>query len=185
MGRPKGSKNRLPTKPRWFSKICKNCNEEFFGASSEKCCSIKCVLLSRMSVIGGCWICQGKPTSQGYIHFHFRHHQYLAHRLSYELSVGTIPVEKLVCHSCDTPACVNPKHLFLGTIQDNIDDRNKKLRQAWGERHASAKLDANQVRRIRVDERELDVIASAYSISQFTVRDIKARRTWRHLDMGG
>ena len=53
-----------------------------------------------------------------------------AYRVSYELFKGPIPFGLLICHSCDTPLCVNPDHLFPGTIQDNFDDCWKKGRTA-------------------------------------------------------
>ena len=52
-----------------------------------------------------------------------------AHRFSWEIHNGEIPNGFLVLHKCDTPLCVNPEHLFLGTYQDNRLDAIKKGRQ--------------------------------------------------------
>lgn len=61
-----------------------------------------------------------------------RKRHYRAHRLSYEIANNVILTkEQLVCHSCDTPACINPKHLFVGTNQDNCDDKMKKGRGVY------------------------------------------------------
>jgi hypothetical protein len=107
----------------------------------------------------------------------------LAHRLSYELSVGPIPDGICVLHRCDNPPCVNPDHLFLGTRTDNSEDmvRKGRHRGAPGERNRKNKLTTEQVLSIRVDERQTRFIAGEYDIAKSLVRKIKRRILWKHL----
>ncbi len=51
-----------------------------------------------------------------------------AHRISWMIHNGEIPMDHFVCHKCDNPSCVNPNHLFIGTRQDNINDMMIKKR---------------------------------------------------------
>ena len=54
-----------------------------------------------------------------------------AHRAAYRIFVGAIPKGKCVLHKCDTPACVNPQHLKLGTQKENLHECLAKGRNYW------------------------------------------------------
>lgn len=111
-----------------------------------------------------------------------------AHRVSYELHFGPIPEGMLVCHTCDTSLCVNPRHLFLGTCQDNVDDRDEKgrtkLADARGSKNGRAKLVESDVRQIL---RELGSgmtqagIAKRYGIDPSIISDIHRNKIWRNV----
>jgi hypothetical protein len=131
-----------------------------------------------------CWLWTGGVTGAGYGALntsrgsHEPRRQVLVHRLSYELARGPIPDGLFICHTCDTPRCVNPEHLYAGTQSQNIFDSVKRRRFA-GHR----KLTDGQVRQIRqrFDGGEpVTQIALDVGCSRQTVKEIGARHAWCH-----
>lgn len=110
-----------------------------------------------------------------------------AHRVSYELNIGLIPRDSLVCHKCDNPSCVRPEHLFLGTQKDNVDDCVKKGRDRHprGECHGRAKLTWEKVREIRSRHKRNDPInggnalSREFSMDLKTILDIVNNKIWK------
>src|SRR5258708_24762522 len=86
--------------------------------------------------------------SGGYGQFTVKQKNYISHRLVYSLVKGD-PGELKVCHSCDNRICCNPKHLWLGTNQDNMDDAKSKGRTLVGIKNPRATLTEDQVRAIK------------------------------------
>lgn len=75
-----------------------------------------------------CWVWKACKNQKGYGQVRVKKQAYLAHRFAYELAFGPIPPTMNVLHKCDNPSCVNPDHLFLGTLTDNNQDMCQKGR---------------------------------------------------------
>lgn len=128
----------------------------------------------------GCWLWMGR-TSGGYgvAPLGARGVKKYAHRLFYEIHNGPIEDGMVICHKCDTPSCVNPDHLFLGTVQDNNNDRKKKGRYlgAWNGRALVTEQEVREIRDLRGVMSQA-TIAKHYGISQPTVSAICRKETW-------
>lgn len=141
----------------------------------------------------GCWIWVGAVINRtdgeqprGKIRAGNKHQENAA-RVSYRLFKGEIPTGLFVCHRCDTPLCVNPNHLWLGTGAENSADMVAKGRNRTmgicrrGALNTRAKLTEGDVRDIRADQATASAIASRYGVSRETIRDIKTGRNWAHV----
>lgn len=130
-----------------------------------------------------CWIWKSTRHGKGYGHFSLTGQGgsiAKAHRVAYEIVHGPIPAGMYVCHRCDNPACVNPHHLWLGTNDDNLKDRQNKERQARGERSGRTLMTSEAVREIRLSPPDDIGWARRLGVSKSTVRCARIGRSWRH-----
>lgn len=108
-----------------------------------------------------------------------------AHRLAYEVAYGTVPTHLVVRHKCDTPKCVRPEHLELGTNADNSMDMTERNRQAYGVRQGSAILTDHEVMQIRKlygdNNIPLKDIAERFGVSDGAIHAVATGRKWSHL----
>ena len=192
---------------------CRNCGASFFKRPSEvrkgeyKFCSRKCVFAGRarsevdrfwakVETGAGCWTWSGarkqRPWDYGVLGGTKKGEVgQLAHRVSWRLHHGPIPDGMKVLHHCDNPPCVNPEHLFLGSLKDNTQDMLEKGRHSLpidhsqGEKNPGAKLTEKQVVEMRnryslggVTQQQL---ADHYNVCNALVSFIITRKLWRNI----
>lgn len=137
----------------------------------------------------GCWIWVGAVDSCRYARFGVMGKNCKASRISYRLYKCEEPGSLHVLHSCDVPECVNPDHLFLGTHQENMEDRDNKGRQ-WdrtgrlnpnaGSKNHKSKLKENDVRTIRslIGRESYQSLAARYGVSAGSIQKIANGTNW-------
>jgi len=139
----------------------------------------------KVNPITGCWEWQLWLTRGNYGQVTWNNKPKRAHRVTYELKYGPIPEGLFVCHKCDNPRCIRPKHLFLGTPRENTHDSMQKGRRRYGgSGNPKAKLTDELVLSIlswckyEVDNK---LIATRYKVHPTTIRLIRKGHTWKHI----
>lgn len=145
----------------------------------------------RVDTTGDCWLWTGTTAylRGGYGTFYDDDQRLRrAHRVSWELTHGPIPDGLVVCHDCDTPACVRPAHLSLGTQADNLAAMAARKRAhktgERGEDRYNATLTEDLVRearRVRAEGGSVADLARSVGVHPETLRLAARGTTWRHV----
>ena len=130
-----------------------------------------------------CWDWSAATVRGGYGVLRYKKKLLRAPRVSWQLEHGREPPSSFdVCHSCDRPSCVNPRHLFLGTHADNMQDARRKGR--WRPGEVAKKLTEEQVRAARLlyslGETQ-KTIAAAAGVSRRCIGRIVNGETYRNI----
>ena len=148
--------------------------------------STKELFLSKVKKGRKCWLWTGYKMKNGYgVGWHSGlQEKMLAHRLSWIIYNERAPADMCDCHTCDNPGCVNPKHLFLGTRSDNMQDCSRKGRLGGavtgGEAQPTAKLTWEAVRKIRLlrGKKTQKQIADDFFVTEKTIGRIHRFEFW-------
>ena len=176
----------MPTGTWIHERPCQRCGLPFISLHhEEKWCGLKCKLTDKavFSAKTGCWLYPGAPSPDGYIRIQIGSRQnktrrkVLVHRLCYQLFVGKIGRGLVVCHHCDTPACIRPDHLFVGTDQDNATDAQWKGRK----RKRLTDDEVRAMRRLRERGDLLSTLAHHFGVTESMVSRIVRGLAWKHI----
>lgn len=135
-----------------------------------------------------CWLWRGKCVSKkGYATITMHRVSCLIHRLSYALAFGEVPDDLSVLHRCDTPLCVNPDHLFLGTQLDNLRDCKQKGRLKLPPRQRGAEsprarlteIQAKNICALHAAGYSTPQLGRMFGVSTSCVGHMVSGRTWK------
>lgn len=150
-------------------------------------------MLIERSVVdsSGCWNWTWYKDINGYGKVTIDSKTWLAHRVSYIVFKGEFPDEMFICHHCDNPSCINPDHLFVGTMSDNMKDAYDKgiLHPAnqfkKGEPNVNRKLTNDQVKEIKrlmglgYQQKQ---VAKMYKVAPATIMRIMTKRMYKEIE---
>lgn len=146
--------------------------------------------VSKIEKTPECWLWKGTTYNRPKINYgkiQVCGKEYSAHRMSWKIFRGEVPLGMCVLHKCDVPLCVNPDHLWIGTSAENCRDREAKNRSnhGSGEKIATAKLTAREVLEIRSkydsSRGKYNRLAEEYGVDRKTIAQIVRRKTWQHI----
>lgn len=150
----------------------------------------------------GCWIWTGSKDTSGYGSFYFNKGPRSTHRLSFQMHFRLLLPGECVLHRCDTPACVNPEHFWIGSVLENNQDRSKKgrsarllgdahplrknpTRAARGEKCGGSKLTdqiVTEIKRLTAEGKmKQKEIARLFSVSRGTILNVTKGNYWKHV----
>ena len=120
----------------------------------------------------------------GYGRLNFDGRPQLAHRVAFLIVNNHWPTP-CARHTCDTPACVNPRHIIEGTQIDNIYDMISRGRKACGTGVMHAKVTDDLVRQMRREYiprvNGTSKLGRKYGLNRKNVYNIVMRRAWKHV----
>lgn len=140
----------------------------------------------------GCWEWSGYvKEDNGYGEMSVNGSTEYAHRVSYTFHNGEIGDDEWVLHKCHNKICINPDHLYLGDVRDNVKDAIEEG-SFWsggqlkdGEENVSSKLTAEQVREIRegyeTTDKTMRDLADGFGVTAGNIHAIIHRRSWDHI----
>lgn len=144
------------------------------------------IITNWKSLPNECWEMDLFHDKDNYPRIHFNNTTIACCRLSYLIHNGPIPKNMQVRHMCHNSKCVNPKHLLIGTSQDNQNDKVNANRQAKGTNNGMAILTESDVITILTDiynnkYNELAEICKIYNVSRYTINNIFNQTAWKHI----
>lgn len=141
---------------------------------------------SRVKKTDRCWFWIGGKDKDGYGLISLQKRTWRANRVAYLITYG-LASDLYVLHRCDTPSCVCPDHLFLGTNDDNMADMRAKGRSQRGQRNGRHVFTPEQIREIRRRGAHHHYglwtqLAREYGVSPTAIQSIVLRKNWGHVE---
>ena len=192
-----------------YSRTCPECKKVFTQRDPrKKYCSRACYVASGPGVevvplaerfwrhvhkTDNCWFWIGATKGKGKNHYGSikpggPKNNISAHRASWIIHFGDIPMGQQVCHSCDNPQCIRPDHLFLGTNSKNQQDSSAKGRKYIpdnrGEKHGLSKLkeaDVIQIRNLKGSGLRVPAIAKLFNVSVSCIYSVLQGTRWGYV----